>query len=113
MGIHDKTPMASPDHWQAMQITDAGIFYSRLTKWDEQFDNLPPHTVQAPNLVPAGLSDDARSQPTSQFVVDISETLPLKLEAIRAYQTQFPPTKERVFPLHGELQPALWAECRV
>src|ERR1700733_1152599 len=26
MVILDKTPMASPDHWQAMQITDAGIF---------------------------------------------------------------------------------------
>lgn len=34
LGIADKTPMASPDHWQAMQITDASVFYSRLTKWD-------------------------------------------------------------------------------
>ena len=31
MGIAGKTPMASPDHWQASQITDAAIFYSRLT----------------------------------------------------------------------------------
>ena len=29
-----KTPLASPDHFQAMQITDAGVFYSRLTKWE-------------------------------------------------------------------------------
>jgi len=43
LGIADKTPMASPDHWQAMQITDAAIFYSRLTKWDEEFEHLPPH----------------------------------------------------------------------
>ena len=34
LGILDKTPLASPDHWQAMQITDAAVFYSRLTKWD-------------------------------------------------------------------------------
>ena len=33
------------------------------------------------------------------FVVDISETLPLKLTAIRAYKTQFPAAKEQVFQL--------------
>jgi len=98
MGIHDKTPMASPDHWQAMQITDAGIFYSRLTKWDDQFDNLPPHTVRHQLWFPLGFPL-ARSQQPSQFVVDISDTLSLKLEAIRTYKTQFPPTKERVYPL--------------
>src|SRR5690349_11938531 len=27
LGILDKTPLASPDHWQAMQITDAAVFY--------------------------------------------------------------------------------------
>ena len=45
IGLGDKTPMASPDHWQAMQITDAAVFYSRLTKWDDQFENTPPHTI--------------------------------------------------------------------
>ena len=45
IGLGDKTPMASPDHWQAMQITDAAVFYSRLTKWDDQFDNLTPHII--------------------------------------------------------------------
>ncbi len=45
IGFGAKTPMASPDHWQAMQITDAAVFYSRLTKWDEHFDNLPVHTI--------------------------------------------------------------------
>ena len=45
IGIGDKTPMASPDHWQAMQITDAAVFYARLTKWDQHFDHLPVHTV--------------------------------------------------------------------
>ena len=46
LGFGDKTPMASPDHLQAMNITDAGIFYSRLTKWDEHFDDLPVHSIQ-------------------------------------------------------------------
>jgi bacillithiol biosynthesis deacetylase BshB1 len=97
-GIHDKTPMASPDHWQAMQITDAGIFYSRLTKWDDQFDNLPPHTVRHQLWFPLGFPLGRAPQP-SQFVVDISETLSLKLQAIRAYKTQFPPAKDRLYPL--------------
>ena len=47
LGFGEKTPLASPDHWQAMQITDAAVFYPRLTKWDEYFDGLPVHTVSA------------------------------------------------------------------
>jgi N-acetylglucosamine malate deacetylase 1 len=98
MGIADKTPMASPDHWQAMQITDAAVFYSRLTKWDHAFDNFPPHTIRRQIWFPLGFSL-TRTMSTGQFVVDISDTLPIKLEAIRAYRTQFPPAKERAFPL--------------
>ena len=30
--------MASPDHYQAMLITEAAVFYSKLTKWEEHFD---------------------------------------------------------------------------
>ncbi len=37
-GFGGKTVLASPDHYQAMLITDAAVFYSRLTKWDEHFD---------------------------------------------------------------------------
>ena len=48
IGLGDRTPMASPDHWQAMQITDAAVFYSRLTKWDDQFQNYPPHAISRP-----------------------------------------------------------------
>jgi N-acetylglucosamine malate deacetylase 1 len=46
----DKTPTASPDHWQAMQITDAAVFYSRLSKWEEHFDGLPVHTIAAQSI---------------------------------------------------------------
>ena len=53
IGFGDKTPMASPDHWQAMQITDAAVFYARLTKWDEHFDGLPrAHDFRAALLSP-------------------------------------------------------------
>ncbi len=99
LGISGRTPMASPDHWQAMQITDAGVFYSRLCKWDDQFDHLPVHTVRKQVWYPLGFQTYQLPDGGGQFVVDISETLTLKLEAIRAYQTQFPPTKERVFRL--------------
>ena len=45
LGLGNRTPMASPDHWQARQITDAAVFYSRLSKWDAHFDGLPTHTI--------------------------------------------------------------------
>ncbi|VAX37840.1 N-acetyl hydrolase [hydrothermal vent metagenome] len=99
LGIADKTPMASPDHWQAMQITDAAIFYSRLTKWQDQFDDLPVHRVTKQVWYPLGFQTLQNPSGSAHFVVDISETLELKLKAIRAYQTQFPPGKERVFQL--------------
>ncbi len=99
LGLGDKTPMASPDHWQAMQITDAAVFYSRLTKWDDQFENLPVHVVAKHVWYFLGFQTLRMPDSGGQFVVDITETLPIKLEAIRAYRTQFPPEKERVFRL--------------
>lgn len=99
MGIADKTPMASPDHWQAMQITDAAIFYSRLTKWDELFENLPVHRIEKQIWYPLGLQNLSLPEGGGRFISDISETLEVKLESIRAYQTQFPPGKQRVFEL--------------
>ncbi len=99
LGLGGKTPMASPDHWQTMQITDAGIFYSRLSKWDEQFDHLPVHTISKQLWYPLGFSTLQFPESSGHFVVDISETFELKLESIRAYRTQFPPEKDRVFRL--------------
>jgi LmbE family N-acetylglucosaminyl deacetylase len=97
IGLGDRTPMASPDHWQAMQITDAAVFYSRLTKWDDQFQNYPPHTIArqlhcllGQPLAPAAITG-------GQIVVDISSTLARKLAAIRCYKSQFPPEKEHLF----------------
>ncbi len=103
LGIADKTPMASPDHWQAMQITDAAVFYSRLSKWDVEFDSLPVHTVRKQLWYPLGLQSPQFPAGAGQFVVDISETLSVKLEAVRAYQSQFPPGKERVFRMVDSL----------
>jgi LmbE family N-acetylglucosaminyl deacetylase len=107
LGIASKTPMASPDHWQAMQITDAAVFYSRLSKWDDEFGGLPVHTVLRQLWYPLGFGMTDLPEGGGHFVVDISQTLSLKLEAIRAYASQFPPGKERVFRL-VESQNRVW-----
>lgn len=97
LGIAGKTPMASPDHWQAMQITDAAVFYSRLSKWDDEFGGLPVHTVRKQLWYPLGFASPDLPEGGGRVVVDISSTLELKFQAIRAYQSQFPAGKERVF----------------
>ena len=97
IGFGDKTPMASPDHWQAMQITDAAVFYSRLTKWDEYFDGLPVHTIARQIYFKIAFEPLAIAPGASHFVVDISDTLEQKLASVRCYQTQFPPEKQHIF----------------
>lgn len=90
LGILEKTPLASPDHWQAMQITDAAVFYSRLCKWDDQFDNLPVHRIRSLTWYPLGFRQSGAEQVgTSQVITDISDSLDQKLEAIKAYESQF------------------------
>jgi N-acetylglucosamine malate deacetylase 1 len=97
IGLGDKTPMASPDHWQAMLITDAAVFYSRLTKWDDQFQHLPPHIIGRQLYCMLGAPLAHAPNPGGQIIVDISSTLPRKIAAIRCYKTQFPPEKEHLF----------------
>lgn len=96
IGFGEKTPMASPDHWQAMQITDAAVFYSRLTKWDDQFDGLPVHRIRHQCYFFLGFDITAIPANSGSVTVDISQTLEQKLESIECYQTQFPPGKRRV-----------------
>ncbi len=97
LGFGEKTPLASPDHWQAMQITDAGIFYARLTKWDDYFDHLPVHTVSAHLYYTLGFGTLQLPLSAGHLVVDIGDTLDTKLEAVRCYATQFPKAKEFIF----------------
>ncbi|MFP6668770.1 MAG: PIG-L family deacetylase [Pirellulales bacterium] len=96
IGLGDKTPLASPDHWQAMQITDAAIFYSRLTKWDAYFDGLPVHTISAQLYYTLVMNSLERPPAGGHFVASIGTTLEKKLASIRAYETQFPPEKRHV-----------------
>lgn len=97
LGLGDRTPLASPDHWQARQITDAGVFYSRLTKWDQHFDGLPVHTVKTQLYY--FLNHQSLELPTigNSFVHDIGGNLPKKIAAVRAFESQFPPAKDHLF----------------
>ena len=98
LGLGDKTPLASPDHAQAVAITEAAVFYSRLTKWDDTFDGLPVHTV--PNLLCYFLFAGVADLPAAHWpvVVNIHGLLARKLEAIRCYKSQFPPEKAHIYP---------------
>lgn len=88
VGMAGRTPAASPDHYQAQLITEAARFYSQLTKWDDRFDDTPPHRLDHLIYRPVPLSAE-RHHFASQFVVDITETIERKIEAIRCYASQF------------------------
>lgn len=97
LGFGGKTVLASPDHYQAMLITDAAVFYSRLTKWDEHFDGLATHTISNQLSFPIALHGLDLPQASGYIIADVSATLEVKLEAIRCYQTQFPPDRVGIF----------------
>lgn len=89
IGFGDRTPMASPDHWQAMQITDAAIFYSRLTKWDDQFDGLPVHVIPRHLHYRLAVEPDVIAGKSHHVTVDVSDTIEQKIESVLCYKTQF------------------------
>ena len=97
LGFGGKTVMASPDHFQAMLITDAAVFYSRLTKWDEYFDGLPVHGISNQLGFPISMHGMETPECSGVVIADISATLEIKLRSIRCYETQFPPTKSGLF----------------
>lgn len=97
MSLLGKTPMASPDHWQASQICDAAVFYSRLSKWDEHFDELEVHPIGRQIYYSLFFESDWSGNGERQFVFDISATLQTKLDSVRCYNTQFPPSKDYIF----------------
>jgi len=97
LSLNCKTPMASPDHWQAAQITDGAIFYSRLSKWDQHFDGLPVHVISRQLYYHLFFEDEWSGVGAKQFVHDISATLEMKLDSVRCYATQFPKEKEYIY----------------
>ena len=97
LSLNCKTPMASPDHWQAAQITDGAVFYSRLSKWDQHFDGLPVHVISRQLYYHLFFEDEWSGVGAKQFVHDISATIELKLDSVRCYATQFPKEKEYIY----------------
>ena len=97
LGLGEKTPLASPDHWQAMQIFDAAVFYARLTKWDGDFGGLPPHTIEGQLYYSLAFHSLEPPAGPGQIVADISDTLEAKLASVRCYASQFPPEKEYIY----------------
>ena len=95
IGLGDRTPMASPDHYQAMLITEAAVFYAKLTKWEEHFGDSPPYVIPAYLHFFLAFRSLSPVQP-GVVVVDIGDTLDKKLAAIRCYATQFPPEKLQI-----------------
>lgn len=89
LGFGDGTPMASPDHLQTKWITDAAVFYSRLSKWDDHFDELPLHKIE--RQLYFRLAIEPMTMPVNPFhiLVDITETLDQKIAAMECYQSQF------------------------
>lgn len=89
VGIAGRTVAASPDHYQAQLITEATRFYSQLTKWNERFNDTEPHPIEHLIYRPIARSAGTADFP-AQFVVDITNTMDQKIEAIACYKSQFP-----------------------
>ncbi|MCS7304593.1 MAG: PIG-L family deacetylase [Thermoguttaceae bacterium] len=96
LAMGNKTPRASPDHYQSMLITEGAVFYSRLTKWDEYFDGLPVHQIARLLYYRLDLHSLGPEEP-NRLVVDIGPYLERKLEALACYQSQFPASKQHLF----------------
>jgi len=88
VGMAGRTPSASPDHYQGQLITEASRFYSQLTKWDGRFAGTAPHRIDHLVYRPVGIAAEITHW-HSRFVVDISDTLEQKIEAVRCYESQF------------------------
>lgn len=83
-----RTPAASPDHYQGQLITEAARFYSQLTKWDDRFDNTEPFRVDHLVYRPVRFAAEVTHW-HAQFVMDITDTIEQKVEAVRCYRSQF------------------------
>jgi bacillithiol biosynthesis deacetylase BshB1 len=74
---------AHPDHVAAHQIATAARFYAKLTKTEMSGE---PHY---PRRVYQYMAVHMRLVALPAFILDISETIDVKLEALAAYRSQF------------------------
>lgn len=83
-----RTPAASPDHYQGGLIAEAARFNAQLTKWDDRYEGTGPYRVPHFVYIPFQSDAETRIWPGS-FIIDISDTMQIKLDAIACYQSQF------------------------
>ncbi|MFX1282268.1 MAG: PIG-L family deacetylase [Promethearchaeota archaeon] len=88
IGMLGMTPQGSPDHYQSQLIFDAAVFYSRLSKWENHFDNLPPWRIEHIYYYFTARELFTSDLPL-QFIVDISKHFEIKKKALLAYKSQF------------------------
>ena len=93
-GWATETPTASPDHYQAMLITEAAVFTSKLSKWDEQFEGLPPHQIAKHLSVLSWRFARWHPRRRTVWYSTSADALEKKLAAIACYESQFGPTPE-------------------
>lgn len=83
---------AHPDHVAASALADAARFWSKLSRTD-----MPGERFHPPRIY-YYWSIHLRIHPQPAFVVDISETLERKMDAVACYESQFASGPQRDFP---------------
>ncbi len=83
---------AHPDHIAASRLCDAARFWSKLSRTD-----LPGEAFWPPRIY-YYWSIHLRIHPHASFVVDISDAIEQKLQAVAAYESQFPAQRSDTLP---------------
>lgn len=85
---YGRTSLASPDHYQAQLITEAAIFYSKLTRWEYKFKNTAPHRINKLLYYYTGREHITLTN-EHYFAVDVSKYYIHKIKALKEYKSQF------------------------
>ncbi len=82
-----------PDHVQLPRIVENGLFYARLEQWSqyniETLQRLEEYPAHMPNRLFFSIGRSTVNQLEVSFIVDITETIETKIEAIKCYESQF------------------------
>jgi len=89
-----------PDHGRASKLVSEACFYAGLVKIETELDN-QKQSAHRPKVVYHYIQDRYL---TPDFVVDVSEFVEAKIEAIKAFKTQFydPESNEPTTPISGK-----------
>ncbi len=82
-------PYANPDHSAASTAADAAVFMSRLTRWEFRYGNTDPWRIPMVVYYETGRERISPGSFVLSFIVDVTDTFNRKIEALKAYQSQF------------------------